>query len=303
MTFNNTFLELLKKMWRISVLRAFYSVAPFYYKKRKLRAAKLRSKEIRTYPPAVIETRSGHLLNALWPVEGLDLMRVGAERDGGYLIPVEMGEIDALFSPGVDTVSDFELYFAERGIRCYLADGSVSAPPIQHEFFEFTPKFIGDKHSDTWISFGRWIQEAGLDFSNNLALQMDIEGGEYEVFMDKSAKNLFSKFKWIAIELHDLHLIGSDEHWSKVHNLLSVLSKDFKIVHIHPNNNEATVNIGGRIIPPVIEVTFANTRLFKDEQARVRPKEIISHEFDRQNSIFMPKIDLDEIWSDFQPTF
>lgn len=301
MRVKNILLYIVKKTWRIAILSFVYRVAPIFYRAKKHRDAELRSQQIEVFKPELVDVRFRHLVTALWPVQGLTLIRVGAERDGGYLIPKEMGHIDALFSPGVATVADFEEYFADRGVRVFLADGSVDAPPIQHDLFEFIPKFIGNKVGASWISFPRWISETGLESSKNLALQMDIEGGEYDVFMDITARNLFPNFKWIAIELHDLHLLGEDENWSRIDNLLSTLAANFKVVHVHANNNEALVRIGNSALPPVLEVTFANIELFRDEQKFWKPKEIITHPNDRQNSNFMPKINLDHIWAEFRP--
>ena len=62
---------------------------------------------------------------------GLELLRLGGESDGGYLVPDDLDDLSACFSPGVSDVADFELSLADGyGVRCHLADASVDGPPL-----------------------------------------------------------------------------------------------------------------------------------------------------------------------------
>ena len=58
------------------------------------------------------------------------LIRLGGETDGGYLVPDDFEGIHTCFSPGVAEVANFETEMAARGIRCFMADYSVNAPPV-----------------------------------------------------------------------------------------------------------------------------------------------------------------------------
>src|SRR5580692_6161639 len=74
--------------------------------------------------------RVRRLIGRLRPVlTDKKLIRVGGDEDGGYLVPDDIDGIVACFSPGVGPVAAFEGALASRGINCYLADGSVAAPP------------------------------------------------------------------------------------------------------------------------------------------------------------------------------
>lgn len=56
------------------------------------------------------------LLESLKPIQtNHELIRVGGDGDGGHLIPNDLMGIDACFSPGVATTSDFENDLAARG--------------------------------------------------------------------------------------------------------------------------------------------------------------------------------------------
>lgn len=74
-----------------------------------------------------------------------NLIRLGPNSDGCYLVPDDLDGISACFSPGVNTVADFELDCAKKGMDVFLADLSVDSPPVNHERFHFTKKFIGSR--------------------------------------------------------------------------------------------------------------------------------------------------------------
>lgn len=83
------------------------------------------------------------LLNKLRPIScGNELIRLGPEGDGGYLVPDDLAEIKACFSPGVDRISGFEVDCANMGMNVFLADKSVEKPPQSHELFQFTKNIL-----------------------------------------------------------------------------------------------------------------------------------------------------------------
>lgn len=86
-----------------------------------------------------------NLLNKLRPVKTeFNLIRVGSENDGGYLLPDDLNSIKACFSPGVDTNASFEKDLLQNfQIESHLADLSVDAPPNELKPKSFIKKFLG----------------------------------------------------------------------------------------------------------------------------------------------------------------
>jgi len=80
------------------------------------------------------------------------LVRLGGASDGGYLVPDDFNGLAACFSPGVSEIADFELELANRGIPCFLADYSVSAPPVAHPLFHFEKKFLGSEDNEIFTT-------------------------------------------------------------------------------------------------------------------------------------------------------
>jgi hypothetical protein len=134
---------------------------------------------------------------------GMPLIRLGAEGDGGYLVPDDLDGIEACFSPGVSSIAAFELAFAERGIPCFLADFSVDHAPVTHSLIHFDKKFLGITNDDIYIRIDDWVNEKSPNSQNDI-LQMDIEGAEYEILFDIS-EDILKKFRIIIIEFHHLY--------------------------------------------------------------------------------------------------
>jgi hypothetical protein len=107
------------------------------------------------------------------------IKRFGPKRDGGYLLPDDLEGIGGCVSPGVSAECGFDMDIADLGIDVYLADASVSSPPVAHERFRFSKLHFDTFNSSDTVTiddFCRLISPA-----SDLLLQMDIEGAEYRV--------------------------------------------------------------------------------------------------------------------------
>jgi len=214
----------------------------------------LLSKNIR-----ISQTINKSLLNEFFkkihPVDsGHSLVRLGGDGDGGYLVPDDLEGVGACFSPGVSDVANFELAFAAKGVKSYLADYSVESAPAKHELIDFEKKYLGCEENDIFMTLDSWIQRKepnGKDF----VLQMDIEGAEYDVIYDINSETL-KKFRILVIEFHRLDSLFDKTGFKLINLTFNKLLKDFEIVHIHPNNCRAPLVYKGFEVPPLMEFTF-----------------------------------------------
>ncbi|MFA6121219.1 MAG: FkbM family methyltransferase [Sideroxydans sp.] len=203
-----------------------------------------------------------------------NLIRIGGEGDGGYLVPDDLDNINGCFSPGVCEVANFELAFANRGVKCYLADYSVEAPPVQNKLFDFEKKYLGQEEDSIHITLENWVNRKAKNESD-LILQMDIEGAEYEVLFDTSRETL-RKFRILVIEFHRLEAIIVKHGFDLINLSFRKLLKDFEIVHIHPNNAGKVTAYKNFVIPQTMEFTF----LRKDRVSSKQPTLIFPHKLD-----------------------
>lgn len=219
------------------------------------------------------------------------LIRVGGPGDGGYLIPDDTDGISAIFSPGVAAVAEFEKYFADKGVKCFLADASVNEAPVNHPNFSFIRKFVhAGKTAGDWKNFEEWVDESGYG-SGDLLLQMDIEGGEWEI-LDNLTTQFLSRFRIIVLELHGMHQLAYKLAFQSIMRIFSKITEDFVIVHIHPNNAERALRAEGFELAPLLEITLHR----KDRVTSKSPVKTLPKELDADNVSIYPTTKLDPRW-------
>lgn len=222
--------------------------------------------------------RLGAFFDLVKPITtNFDLVRIGGEGDGGYLVPDDLAGIEACFSPGVADTADFELDFANRGVKCFLADYSVDSPPIKNDRFAFEKNYLGPTEDAVHITLENWVKRKAPD-SNDLILQMDIEGGEYGVLFDTGSDTL-RQFRIMVIEFHNLDKLHDKSAFELINLSFRKIRKDFDVVHIHPNNCITPFAYENYEIPPVVEFTF----LRNDRISARRPTTTFPHPLDRRN--------------------
>jgi hypothetical protein len=218
------------------------------------------------------------------------LIRIGGEGDGGYLVPDDLGGVATCFSPGVSKIADFELDLAGRGIKCFLADYSVEAPPVTHDLFHFEKKFLGTVEDAKFMTLENWVERNAPD-GRDMILQMDIEGAEYGVILDTSHEVL-RKFRMIIVEFHDLDALVDRRGLDLLSLAFGKLLVDFDVVHIHPNNVSGTAVYGEFVIPSILEFTF----LRKDRIGTRRPAQTFPHPLDSPNVAYRNDRPLPRCW-------
>lgn len=218
------------------------------------------------------------------------LIRMGAHGEGGYLIPDDLEGVVACFSPGVDDRATFETDVIERGVPCFLTDGSVESAPIKSDLVHFTKRFLGVVNDDTTITLDDWV-EVNQPGHSDLILQMDIEGAEWPVLLNVSRGTL-RRFRIIVIEFHDLERLMDKHAFAIIRATFDRLLEHFYIVHNHPNNYRGTVRRGTLVIPRVLEMTLIR----KDRVTSTKFARIFPHPLDERNDVDRPDIPLPPHW-------
>lgn len=195
------------------------------------------------------------VIRMIRPVEiNEELVRVGSPNDGGYLLPESATNQDVLLSPGVSWNSSFEYFFSERGAICYLFDASVEEPAIMHEGFHFYRKFWGVEDSGDTIDASSWISER-LDAKKRNALQMDVEGAEFDI-MNSLSDEILKMFNLIVIEVHGFQNLLDPEREDSAYCFFQKLTRNHRVVHFHPNNNISPTKFHGIDVIDCFELTL-----------------------------------------------
>jgi hypothetical protein len=222
---------------------------------------------------------------------GLGLVRIGRDHDGGYLVPDDLGDIAACFSPGVGAHATFEQELVRRGIPCHLTDHSVDGPPPGCGEMSFERRFLGTHDSEMCTTLDSWVCRHSTAEAGDLLLQMDIQGAEYDVIPGISPA-LLRRFRIIVVEFHKLDWIAQPFVNQRVRACLGTFAREFVPVHLHPNNFTHLRRIGPLRVPRALEVTY----LRKDRCRKAVPQTRFPHPCDRDNVPGRPSLVLPDEW-------
>tara|TARA_Y100000590_G_scaffold334931_1_gene381147 strand:- start:369 stop:1097 length:729 start_codon:yes stop_codon:yes gene_type:complete len=201
------------------------------------------------------------------PKLSYELVRLGKENDGGYLIGKNsLKNSDVLISYGIDDDWSFEknflklnkntklitfdqnlnlIFLIKRIILNFFRLFSLKRKSYflksLFNFFDFII-FLRKKNSNKKIFYGD-TKNIAKNFTN-IFFKIDIEGSEYRV-IDELIE-IQDKIQGVVIEFHYLDLLSE-----RVKNFISKFN--LELVHIHPNNYAPIDKFGN---PVTIELTF-----------------------------------------------
>ena len=231
------------------------------------------------------------LIKSLHPVQiDKELIRLGPEYDGGYLVPDDLKDIQACFSPGVGRMSNFEIACLEYGMQLFLADKSVDGPGEESENLNFLKKYVGPMNNEDFTTLDDWVVSSLSTTEKDCMLQMDIEGYEYVTLLNTS-EQLLKQFRIIVIEFHNLHKLWNKDFFFIADLTFKKLLQNHYCIHIHPNNISVPYVQHGIEIPSVSEFTFIR----KDRCEKIGYRSDFPHKFDKDNTPNPPVV-LPEIW-------
>jgi len=223
------------------------------------------------------------------------LVRIGGEGDGAYLIPDHLEGIEACFSPGVADCTALEQELADRhGIPSYLCDASVQPETLRldADHHIFSGLWLGTHDGEETQSLDAWVLGSPHGHSQDLLLQMDIEGSEYGALLACS-DSVLARFRILVLELHFLERLESARFLNMVFlPVLQKLHRHFDCVHAHANNCCGVVELAGCQVPPVLELSFYRRSL---NQGSLHPPQI-PHPLDVVNVPGLPVIELGPPW-------
>lgn len=187
-------------------------------------------------------------------------IRIGANKDGGYVICKMEGEYDCYISCGVANEASFDrdflnLYPYLNKNNSFSFDGTIKDYPYNYtKDITFIKKNIADFNDDKHTNLDDLINKY-----ESIFLSIDIEGSEYPWILSLD-NNKLQKFKQICIEFHGLN----DDTWRTKCNdkmkCLEKLNQTHYIVHAHGNNHSG-IKDG---IPDVLELTYVNKKYLLD---------------------------------------
>jgi hypothetical protein len=240
---------------------------------------------------ATDKNKVAELIESLYPFQTqFELIRLGSKADGGYLVPNNLDGIEACFSPGVSLVSEFELDCLKNKMKVFMADKSVDKPNlnIPEKEYNFIKKFVGCTNNHDFITMDDWVNSSSLSDSSDLLLQMDIEGAEYNSFINMS-DSLIKRFKIMVIEFHHLEQLWNPIFFDYTQLVFKKILQTHICIHIHPNNCCGIDSQNGINIPRVAEFTFMRKDCAKSIYFASSFPHALDHDNTKNKSISLPK--------------
>lgn len=223
-----------------------------------------------------------------------ELIRIGSQGDGGYLVPKNLKDISYCYSPGVGFNACFEKELSDKyNIKSFMLDASVDEAPISGPNFEFLPKYLGSFSDNKFITLSNWLSETSGHNELGKILQMDIEGGEYDVLIYEDSKTL-SSFSTMIIEFHFLQKLYTKDFLRMISSIFEKIYKYFSICHVHPNNCCGLAELDGIIVPRVMEITFIRNDYI--DKCSNNKNILLPNKLDKKNQEDIEDIIMPEIW-------
>lgn len=188
-------------------------------------------------------------------VEDVAMIRVGRERDGGYIMLDDFAEITAALSCGIADETSWDRAIAERGIPVVQVDDSVDAPPDSHPLWTFHRRRVSAAATSAATITLRELIGLCPGSGDTLLAKIDIEGSEWEAL--PPAIDSLARCRQLVIEFHDFDRLADPLWRSAATAVLEAVVVTHCPVHVHGNNFEPLVVLGGVPVPKVCEVTFA----------------------------------------------
>jgi hypothetical protein len=188
---------------------------------------------------------------------GYNLVRVGSNTDGGYLVPNDFDGISHCYSAGCDKKWTFELELEKSfGIYSRIIDSEDKRPNDLTPKHIYTPKWLGSKSTKSTLTMDHWVSLTSSEGDAEYILQMDIEGYEWLTLIDLNLDFLL-KFRILVIEFHGSRNLINRKHFDETFKpMIDQLVKYFDPVHIHGNNCCGLVTYGQFVFPEVFELTL-----------------------------------------------
>jgi|TARA_B110000881_G_C18584059_1_gene523591 hypothetical protein len=235
-----------------------------------------------------------HNYNFLKPINTNDLIRIGRNQDGGYVVNSKIIEkCNILISFGLGSDWSFELDYLKKNknLKIYVYDHTVSYVPYIKETLKYLKRFLLLKKNFhdfycrflnlySYLKFKKNKQVnffsekitfpikevyetdinkvfSRIEAEKEVILKCDIEGSEF-LIIDQILEHS-NRINLLIFEFHNL-----DKYEDNFKKLINKLSKKFKITHIHGNNHDDVLPSG---LPITIELTMVNFKYCAQEAA------------------------------------
>ncbi len=142
-------------------------------------------------------------------------VRIGADADGGYVLPACAYRSNLICSIGIGNEVSFDKALAEQGAKIFQFDHTIPCTPFEHPNIVFIQKGWGPQDSDTLMSLKTMMALMDWNNAQHPILKFDTEGAEWES-LEQTDSNDLARFEIITGEFHDFQNLIHRDYFEKV---------------------------------------------------------------------------------------
>ena len=227
---------------------------------------------------------------------GRDLVRIGGNNDGGYVMYRPIQPSVAL-SLGVGPNVSWDKAMVSLGHKVYMFDPTIKKPPMKvsgAHFHQIGVEGNNDSFPNLDLRPLKNLREDLTEVATSYVLKIDVEGAEWQAFANADSSEL-ENYEQIAVEFHDLHKLKNALNAEIMLKAIESISLSHHCVHIHANNYSKLIRFGEYWFPDAIEVSFAR----KNGEQITSGSNCVASELDQPNCEFLDDYNLEaliELW-------
>lgn len=203
-----------------------------------------------------------HELLHIAKAENFELVRIGHDNDGGYIMLDDFSSGDKIaYSFGIGSNVTWDKDIASRGYDVFMYDHTIDKLPARNSRFHFFRKGIADSetHDEDLDTLENFIRHNHHWNKHDMILKMDVEGAEWG-FLEMVGSETLSQFRQIILEFHGVNNPGLCD---RLPNILRKINTTHQLIHIHGQNSSYYMKIGDKTFCNLIEVTYARRDRYK----------------------------------------
>ena len=190
-----------------------------------------------------------------WQMSSDHKIRIGADADGGYVMPSSSLRSNAVLSIGIGREVSFDEALAQRGARVLQFDHTIDASPSTHPGCEFHRVGWGPDDAPPFLSLASMSRMLDWSQARHAILKFDTEGAEWDCLTQASSEDL-ARFEVLTGEFHEFHNLVNRAFFDRARGVFEKLGRTHRVIHLHANNAGGMVMLGGLPFPRLLELTW-----------------------------------------------
>jgi asparagine synthase (glutamine-hydrolysing) len=190
-----------------------------------------------------------------WQMSSQHKVRIGAEADGGYVMPASSLRSNAVLSIGIGNEVSFDEALAAGGARVLQFDHTIEASPSTHPGCEFHRLGWGPRDEHPFVSLASMTRMLDWSQARHAILKFDTEGAEWECLGGASSEDL-ARFEVLTGEFHEFNNLVNRPFFDRARAVFEKLGRTHRVIHMHANNAGGIIMLGGVPFPRLLELTW-----------------------------------------------